>query len=185
MKYLRITLVILLLASITGCLTHPESDTVQHSVRIAQPAGTVFMYVTNPGFWPAWHPSSVGVSAGADHSLDIGESVTEAFKVAGREGEVVWTVTEKVPDQKWAISGDIVDGNGTGGYITYELREEGAETVFTRTFTYRILNFWHYLLNEIFVHKKIEQESQAAVDALKAVLEEGKAPILELGTNSD
>jgi uncharacterized protein YndB with AHSA1/START domain len=56
------------------------------SIRIQTPVEEVFEYVTTPGNWPAWHPSSLGVDGATDHSLEPGEQVTEEYRVAGRRG---------------------------------------------------------------------------------------------------
>ena len=60
------------------------------TIQIQAPTERVFDYVTTPGNWPVWHPSSLGVSGATDHSLEPGERVTEGFLVAGRRGRVVW-----------------------------------------------------------------------------------------------
>jgi hypothetical protein len=44
-----------------------------------------FDYVTTPGNWPDWHPSSLGVTGATDHPLDGGERCAEHFRVAGRD----------------------------------------------------------------------------------------------------
>jgi hypothetical protein len=52
---------------------------------IYRPPDVVFDYVTTPGNWPDWHPSSLGVTGATDHPLEVGEQCTEHFRVAGRE----------------------------------------------------------------------------------------------------
>ena len=59
------------------------------TAQIHTPADRVFDYVTTPGNWPVWHPSSLGVGGATDHSLEPDEQVTEEFQVAGRRGRVV------------------------------------------------------------------------------------------------
>jgi hypothetical protein len=87
------------------------------TAQIHTPADRVFDYVTTPGNWPVWHPSSLGVGGATDHSLEPDEQVTEEFQVAGRRGRVVWTVRERVAPRRWVIDGR-VEGGG-GGTITY------------------------------------------------------------------
>lgn len=65
------------------------------STIIHRPIDLVFDYVTTPGNWPRWHPSSLAVTGATDHSLAVGEQLEETFRVAGRSGRVVWTVTER------------------------------------------------------------------------------------------
>jgi ketosteroid isomerase-like protein len=62
------------------------------AIHLTQPVEVVFDYVTTPGHWPRWHPSSLAVSGATGRSLMVGEQVTEEFLVAGRRGQVVWTV---------------------------------------------------------------------------------------------
>ena len=49
-------------------------------VHIRQPPERVFEFVITPGHWPTWHPSSLRVSGATDHSLELGEQVTEEFQ---------------------------------------------------------------------------------------------------------
>src|SRR5687768_15658043 len=90
------------------------------TIHIERPVEQVFEFVTTPANWPQWHPSSLGVSAGADHSLQVGERVVEEFLVAGRRGRVIWTVKEREEPRRWVIGGEIV-GRNNGGVISYQL----------------------------------------------------------------
>lgn len=130
----------------------------------------VFAYVTAPGHWPEWHPSSLGVSGATDHALDVGEQCTEHFRVAGREGYVVWTVTECDAPRRWVIAGAIVGGGS--GVITYALTaRDGDTTAFERTFEYPIPNPLLALLDTLVLRRRITAESQEALRRLKARLE--------------
>jgi uncharacterized protein YndB with AHSA1/START domain len=103
--------------------------------EISRPVEEVFDYVTSPGNWPRWHPSSLAVSGATDHSPRVGEQVTEEFLVAGRHGTVVWTVRESLPPLRWRIDGEIV-GAGSGGTVTYALAPMPSGTRFWREFAY-------------------------------------------------
>jgi uncharacterized protein YndB with AHSA1/START domain len=92
---------------------------IRKSIRIQTPVEEVFEYVTTPGTWPAWHPSSLGVDGATNHSLEPGEQVTEEYRVAGRRGRVVWTIREREAPRRWVIDG-WVEGGGSGT-ITYAL----------------------------------------------------------------
>jgi Polyketide cyclase / dehydrase and lipid transport len=129
----------------------------------------VFDFVTTPGHWPAWHPSSLSVSGQTDHPLDVGERVTEAFRVAGRRGLVVWTVRARDNPRKWSIDGEI-DGR-FAGTVTYRLAPEATGTRFMREFTYRAPSLWFAMINWIVLRKKIQSESDQAVARLKVLLE--------------
>src|SRR5262249_24724679 len=106
---------------------------VYTSATIARPITHVFEYVSTPGKWPEWHPSSLGVTGAADHSLEVGEQCTESFLVAGRRGQVVWTVRERVAPSRWVIEG-VVQKSGGGGTITYTLAPVEGGTSFEREF---------------------------------------------------
>jgi uncharacterized protein YndB with AHSA1/START domain len=105
---------------------------VYRAIEIDVPAEQVFDYVTTPGNWPDWHPSSLGVSGATDHSLEPGEQVTEEFLVAGRRGRVVWTVREREAPRRWVIEGRVEAGGG--GTITYTETPHAGGTTFERAF---------------------------------------------------
>ena len=171
MKSPRLIFLVVLGILVVGAFLYPKTSTVQHQILIKRPLAEVYEYVTTPGNWPDWHPSSLGVSGQTDHSLEVGEKVTEAFRVVGREGEVVWTVTEKETPIRWKISGDIIGREGAGGDITYALTESEGGTLFERTFEYTLPHYGYFLLNVVYYRRKVNQESRAAVEALKGVLE--------------
>lgn len=142
---------------------------VYKSIRIQTPIERVFDYVTTPGNWPEWHPSSLGVSGATDHSLEPGEKVTEEFRAAGRRGSVVWTVRERVAPQRWVIEGR-VEGGG-GGTITYTLTPQDGATTFERDFVYAMPNALLALLDRLVLRRRVEAESAEALRRLKDVLE--------------
>lgn len=149
---------------------HTWLDTRIVSVAsIQRPPEAVFGYVTTPAHWPLWHPSSLAVSGSVDHSLDLGEQVAEKFRVAGRQGNVVWTVTARQPPGKWTINGKI-DGRPAGA-VTYSLTESASGTRFTREFTYRAPSLWFAILNWLVLRSRIQAESDQAVLQLKTLLE--------------
>jgi uncharacterized protein YndB with AHSA1/START domain len=129
----------------------------------------VFEYVTTPGNWPAWHPSSLGVAGATDHSLRPGEQVTEEYRVAGRRGRVVWTAREREAPHRWVIDGR-VEGGGSGT-ITYTLTPHLEGTTFERDFIYTMPNPLLAVLDRLVLHRRIEAESAEALRRLKDVLE--------------
>lgn len=136
---------------------------------IARPIGDVYAYVTTPGHWPAWHPSSLAVSGATDHSLAVGEQVTERFRVAGREGTVVWAVREREVPRRWLIEGQIAGGGS--GTVAYALAEAADGTHFERVFTYPTPTLALALLDALIIRRRIRAESAEAVRRLKARLE--------------
>ncbi|MCB0111931.1 MAG: SRPBCC family protein, partial [Caldilineaceae bacterium] len=142
------------------------------AAHIDRAPAELYKFVTTPGNWPQWHPSSLGVRGATDHSLAIGEVVTEAFHVAGRRGEVVWTVVERDAPQRWVINGKIV-GRQHGGTVAYTLRPDGDGTLFARVFTYPTPTLFFTIVDRLLVRRRVQQESTLAVRQLKGLLEGG------------
>ncbi|WP_435517351.1 SRPBCC family protein [Variovorax sp. GT1P44] len=151
-----------------------EADTTRivSTADIARPPPAVFAYVTTPGNWPKWHPSSLAVSGAVDHPLQIGETVTEDFEVAGRRGRALWRVTAREPDRLWRISGTI-EGR-EAGTVSYSLAPTSTGTRFVREFDYRMPNLMLALLNRLSLQRRIEAESAQAVRQLKERIESSK-----------
>jgi len=138
-------------------------------VMIDVPVADLYDFVTTPATWPKWHPSSLGVSDAIDHSLEVGERVTEEFLVAGRRGQVVWTVTAKDAPRTWTISGKVIGGGQ--GVITYHCRPDGDGTIFEREFTYSMSSLKLEILNVLIFKRRVKRESAQAVRQLKAAIE--------------
>lgn len=137
---------------------------------IGQPIERVYAYVTTPGNWPRWHPSSLGVSGATDHPLEVGERVTEEYLVAGQRGTVVWTVTERVAPTRWVIEGTTTETQ-TRGVVAYTLATTDKGTYFERVFTYDLPNV--PLPDEMVreYQRRVQEESDEAVRRLKAAVE--------------
>jgi len=136
---------------------------------IARPPADVFAYVTTPGHWPDWHPSSLAVRGAVDHSLAVDETVEEDFSVAGRTGRVTWRVTAREPDRYWRIAGTI--GGRAAGTVSYTLTPNAGGTHFVREFEYGAPNLLFALLNRWRLRQQIDEESRTAVHRLKERLE--------------
>lgn len=147
---------------------------IYSATHIDRPIDQVFEYVSTPGNWPRWHPSSLGVSGATDHSLLIGEQVTEEFLVAGRRGHAVWTVTKREAPRLWVIEGQIT-GRDSGGTVSYTLTPQDGGTFFEREFVYPTRGLLFTLLNWLFIRRRVQGESAEAVRRLKAVLEREEA----------
>jgi uncharacterized protein YndB with AHSA1/START domain len=142
---------------------------IHKTIRINAPIEQVFDYVTTPGNWPAWHPSSLGVSGATDHSLEPGEQVAEEYRVAGRRGRVMWTVHERVAPRRWMIDGQVEGGDS--GKITYTLIPHEEGTTFEREFVYTMPNLLLAMLDRLVLRRRVEAESAEALRRLKDVLE--------------
>jgi uncharacterized protein YndB with AHSA1/START domain len=140
------------------------------TATIACPIEDLFDYVTTPAHWPEWHPSSLGVSDSADHSLAVGEEVTERFLVAGRRGSVVWKVTERDAPHRWVIVGAIERSKG-GGTITYTLSQRPEGVFFEREFVYPAINALFAALDALVLRRRVQAESEEATRRLKISME--------------
>jgi uncharacterized protein YndB with AHSA1/START domain len=136
---------------------------------IARSPEEVFAYITTPAHWPEWHPSSLAVAGATDHSLRVGEEVTEAIQVAGWRSKAHWTVREREEPRRWVIFGTVV-GGGTGT-ITYMLTPQASGTLFEREFAYEMSNPLLERLDRLVFRRRIESESTNALRRLKQRLE--------------
>jgi uncharacterized protein YndB with AHSA1/START domain len=142
---------------------------IVNTIAIARPAEQVFAFVTTPANWPRWHPSSLGVSAGADHPLEEGEQVTEEYRVAGQTGSAVWTVREREAPRRWVIDG--VARNGNAATITYTLTPKDGGTHFERELILSLPQTAGFTVEAAALQARIEEESAEALRRLKAVLD--------------
>ena len=131
-----------------------------HAVLEATPE-QVFEFVTTAGNWPRWHPSSIAVRGQSTRPGEVGDVIEEDFRVAGRTGTVVWTVTERTPPRSWTIDGVIV-GRTMGGRVSYALTPADGATSFERRFSYPVP--LRYLpLDILIVARRVRKESDRAV----------------------
>jgi hypothetical protein len=138
------------------------------STHINKAMEEVFNFLTTPGNWPRWHPSCLGVRGAVDHSLDLGEQVTEVFDVAGQKGTAVWTVRERAAPVRWVIDG--VAENGNEATITYTLTGDAHGTQFQRELVFTKMAAG--AMAETAFQIKVEAESAEALRRLKKFLEE-------------
>jgi len=144
------------------------------TILIQRPVEQVFDFLTTPGNWPLWHPSSLKVTGAADHSLLVGEQVTEEFVVAGQSGTAVWTVRERQAPHYWVIDG--VAENGNRASIPYSLREHGGSTTFERVLEFTLLPPAFPGATLVEFARQVEAESSEALRRLKVVLEAEPTP---------
>ncbi|MCB9148735.1 MAG: SRPBCC family protein [Caldilineaceae bacterium] len=143
-------------------------------IHIERSPSKVFDFVTTPANWPRWHPSSLGVEGATAHSLAVGEQVTESFHVAGRRGQVIWTVMERDAPHRWVIDGRIV-GRNAGGVVSYTLQPDGEGTLFQREFTYPTPTLFFTIIDRLVVRRRVQKESEQATQQLKTLLEMGSS----------
>ena len=134
------------------------------AINIHRPIGAVFDYITTPANWPAWHPASRAVSGSVDHSLLIGEQVTEEFVAGGRHGSCVWQVTQREAPYLWTITTSTLQVRAE---ITYHLESQGENTHFERKFTYATSGIWLWILDFLLMRRRMRRESRIALEQLK------------------
>ena len=142
-----------------------------NSIQIRQPIEQVFDFITTPANWPQWHPASVSVGGNADHSLLLGEEVTENISVAGHRGQVNWLVRERSKPHRWIIEGTGKDGGRAT--ITYSLTPHPAGTNFERELVYTMPNALLALLDWLIIRSRMNADSIEALRRLKLRLESG------------
>jgi len=142
---------------------------IKTTIHIDCPVEDVFEFVTTPGNWPSWHPSSLAVGGATDHSLAVGERCTEEFLVAGRRGRVTWTVCEREAPRRWVIDG-VVDGGG-GGTVAYVVTAEGRGARFDREFLYVMRTVVMRLLDVVMIRRRVAGESAEALRRVRRLLE--------------
>jgi hypothetical protein len=161
--------VVLIAALLLLPLPWAHTSYVHTVAEIKRSPSEVFAYVTTPGNWPRWHPSSLAVRGAIDHPLNLGEQVTEDFLVAGRRGTVLWTVIAHQPDRQWAIEGN-VEGGGRG-VVSYSITPTASGCRFERNFRYTFRDLLLIVLDQLEIHRRVDQESSEAVQRLKGILE--------------
>lgn len=139
------------------------------SIQIRQPIEQVFDFITTPGNWPQWHPASVSVGGNPDHSLLLGEAVTEKISVAGRRGQVTWLVRERSVPHRWVIDGTGKDGGRAT--ITYTLSPHPDGTNFERELVYAMPNPLLAVLDWLIIRSRMKADSAEALRRLKRLLE--------------
>lgn len=144
---------------------------VSTTITLRCPPSELFEFVTTPAHWPAWHPSSLGVDAAADHPLRLGERCEERFRIAGSTGLAVWTVRAYDPPRMWQIVAEVLGSRGGGGTITYMLEPRGTGTRFQRVFIYARPTRVPALLNSLVLRPIIIVDSWRALHRLRHVVE--------------
>lgn len=138
-------------------------------VHIRQPPKLVFEFVTTPGHWPTCHPSSLRVSGATDHSLELGEQVTEEFRVAGRLDRATWMVRGRTAPSRWVIEGQ--GAAGGSAKIAHTMTPQAEGTRFERELVYEMPNLVLAALDWLVLRRRVERESSEALQRLKQVLE--------------
>ncbi|HET8730899.1 MAG TPA: SRPBCC family protein [Moraxellaceae bacterium] len=138
---------------------------LRQSVEIPAAPAVVYDYVTRPLRWKEWHSSSLEVQDVTDESLVAGRRFEEDVEAGGRRRHLQWMVEESRPGERWRASAYMEDGSTVR--LTYEFATAGAGTRFTRTLEYVLAPTFLRWMNDLFLWKRVEKESQAALDRLR------------------
>ena len=150
-----------------------ERVRIRNVVDIRRPIDEVFQYVTTPGNWPRWHPSSLAVRGVVARSGREGDDVIEDYRVAGRRGRVTCTVVDSEPPVRWAIRGSAEQRwRGTVRYTLAPVAHPGgAATRFERELAYTPPSGWWAVLDSLLLRRRVRAESAEALRRLKVALE--------------
>jgi len=144
---------------------------VHAAVLVRCPVERVFEFVTTPGNWSAWHPSSRGVRGATGDALTPGEEITEELLVAGRRGRVTWRLRAREGPRRWVIEGQVEGGEG--GTIEHTMTPDAGGTWFEWEFRYTVRRSFPRVLDRLLVRPRIAAESARALRRLKRALESG------------
>lgn len=138
---------------------------LRQCIEIAAPPERVYDYVTRPLRWKEWHPSSLDVQEAGDESLVAGRRFAEDVSAAGRRRHLHWMVEESHPGRRWRASAYMDDGSTVR--LTYEFEPAGGGTRFTRTLEYVLAPWLLRWLNDLYLWRRVERESAAALEGLR------------------
>ena len=150
-------------------VSRTSASHIVSTIRIHREMADVFDFFTTPKNWPRWHPASISVAGATDHSLAIGEEVTEEFRTGNGKGRTVWRVTAREAPRLWRIENSPAGDAQVA--ITYRLRMDGSDTVFERDMQYQFNRLWLIVLDPLFIRRRMERESEQAVVNAKQILE--------------
>ncbi len=138
---------------------------MQHEILIHQPVADVFDYVSTPGRWPEWHPSSLRLEAGAEAPLPAGARFEEDIHAGGRKAHLSWIVLDAQRPTRWCAEARA--DNGLTLTLEYRLEPTGTGTRFVRTLEYTLPNTLMRLYNAVIGRRRIERESRQSLQQLR------------------
>lgn len=135
--------------------------------QIAAAPTAVYDFVTRPARWKEWHPASLRADAHAMDSLSVGANFEEDIRSAGFTRHLRWHVMESVPGVRW--SAHALMGDGSRVKLHYELSESANGTRFVRSLDYELRPWLLRKLNDLFMWRRVQRESNHALDNLVKV----------------
>lgn len=149
------------------------STTVVNEIAIRTSPEELFDYVSSPGRWPEWHPSSRELAMDRDPRgpQKQGDTYSEEIKAGGRRGRLDWEVTACERPRLWIARAE--SDQGATITLRYDIdgADDGAGLRFRRTLTYELRPLFLKIANQVFMKWKIRRESTQALENLKRVVE--------------
>ncbi len=147
------------------------TTTVVNEIAIRARPEELFDFVSSPGLWPRWHPSSrhLTIDRNPEGPQGKGDTFSEEIKAGGRQGRLVWQVSECDRPRRWIATAE--SDQGASISLRYDIQGDGPELLFRRTLVYELRPLFLKFANLIFMQWKIRRESAAAILNLKAVIE--------------
>lgn len=93
----------------------------------------------------------------------------EEISVAGRHGQVTWSVRERSTPRRWVIDG--IGKDGGRATITYTLTPHPDGTNFERELVYTMPNALQTVLDWLIIRSHMKADSVEALQRLKRLLE--------------
>lgn len=139
---------------------------LRQRVDIPAPPAVVYDYVTRPLRWQEWHASSLGVQGVADESLVAGRRFEEDVSTAGGlRRHLTWLVEDSRPAQHWRASAYMPDGSTVR--LHYAFTATATGTRFERTLDYVIASRFLRVIDGLWLSRRIQHESEAALEKLR------------------
>lgn len=145
------------------------ATTLVHHIDIRRTPQEVFDYVTTPGRWPEWHPSSLQLGPDTDRPLPAGARFHEQVRAGGRSTQLFWRVRAAERPTRWVA--DAEASNGAQLTLSYSMQVFDSGTRFERRLRYELPNPWLRLLNRLLLRRRIERESMESLRQLQQRLE--------------
>jgi hypothetical protein len=139
---------------------------VTNIIQINGPLEAVFDLATTTRFWPQWHPATTGVGGVTERPMLLGDKIRERAVIGGQTYEGNWTVIEHRRPARLALlmeSGRIK--------ITYSFQASGQTTEFKRELEFHPEDFSASLADPNLLAKLMHQQSELALQKLKALVE--------------
>lgn len=137
------------------------------TIQIQGPLPAVFDLVTTTRFWPQWHPATIGVGGVTERPFQEGDQIRERAQIGEHVYEGTWTVVEHLRPAH-----AVLQGREGRIQIRYGFQPQQDAVVYTRTLLYHPEDFAAGVADPSRLAKFMDQQSQQALQKLKALIEQ-------------